>query len=558
MPPSSSETRCWPPEVLNRLDVRRRFVAIGGRQVHLRWAGEGPPVVLLHQSPASSAELEPLIRHLAPHFTVLAPDTPGFGHSDPLAPPDADLGIDAFVEALLALFDVLGLKQPALFGSHTGAIVATRFAVRHPHRVRALVPNGVLLNTAAERAELLANYFVRFVPDWAGTHLAWMWSRLRDQLVYYPWYRRAAESRIEWPMTLAEIEAAAADLLNAGDNYRGAYRAVLDYDIAPDLHALRVRTALLVAKTDALSMYVPQYPAPSEWLSHGTPADTPALYDAVRDFLLEHAGEPARLQWPEATGAGLSSSMVEAAGLQWHLRRASGAGRPLVALHDIGSSARALDERLGGLAGTRPLLVPDLPGHGLSDDAAGITTPAQVAEVLGALLASLGIAGFDVLADGASAATALALAEGHPGTRVLLCNPRALARDALHTLSAHLPPDLAADNAGSHLFRAWGWLKDRELYSPWRERTAATALNGLPPPRVAQLQRGLTDLLRARAAFAAQFQAALQAAPWEALAGSGAAVAAVAHHPAHRQLAGVATLPPEASGQAGALRHLLA
>jgi pimeloyl-ACP methyl ester carboxylesterase len=544
---------------LDATAVRRAFVAVGGRQIHLRFAGDGPPVVLLHQSPASSAELEPLIRHLAPHFTVLAPDTPGFGHSDPLGPADAEPGIDAFVDALLALFDVLGLQQPALFGSHTGAIVATRFAVRHPHRVRALVPNGVLINTAADRAELLANYFPRFVPDWAGTHLAWLWSRLRDQLVYYPWYRRAAAGRIEWPMTLAEIEAAAADMLDAGDNYRGAYRAVLDYDIAPDLPALRVPTALMVAQTDALSMYVPQYPPPSQWLSHATPADTTALYDAVLRFLQHHAGDAAQLRLPAAGGAGLSSRMVVAAGGQWHVRgQAAGPGRPLLALHDLGSAARALDDVLGGLAGARALWAPDLPGHGLSD-ALHASAPDDIATCLLALLDALGAADIDidVLAEGASAAIALALAARRPGTRVLLSNPRALARDALPTLPAHLPPDLAADNAGSHLFRAWGWLKDRALYSPWRERTAACALRGLPPARPAQLQRGLIDLLRSRPVFPAQFQAALQAAPWEQLAAGGATVAAVDGHPAHQHLAGVVTLPPEAAGQATTLRRLL-
>ncbi len=536
--------------------IRRAYVTVGGRQVHLRHAGEGPPVVLLHQSPSSSAELEPLIRHLAPHFTVVAPDTPGFGHSDPLGPADAEPGIDTFVDALLALFDALGLQQPALFGSHTGAIVATRFAVRHPHRVRALVPNGVLLNTAADRADLLANYFPRFVPDWAGTHLAWLWSRLRDQLVYYPWYRRAAEVRIEWPMTLAEIEAAATDLLDAGDSYRGAYRAVLDYDIAPDLLALRVPTALLVAKTDALSMYVPQYPPASEWLSQDTPADTPALHDAVSRFLQRHAGEPVRLQWPPGTGTGLSSRVVVAAGAQWHVRSAAGTGRPLLALHDLGSSARALDGVLAGLAGTRPIWAPDLPGHGQTD-ALDATLPDEIAARVLALLDALGAAGFDVLAEGASAALALALAARRPGTRVLLANPRALARDTLPTLAAHLPPDLAADNAGSHLFRAWGYLKDRELYSPWRERTAATALRGLPPPRPAQLQRGLIDLLRARPVFSVQFAAALRAAPWDTLAAGNATVVAFEGHPAHRHLAGVATLPPEAAGQATTLRRLL-
>lgn len=542
--------------------IHRAFVSIGARQVHLRHAGEGPPVVLLHQSPASSAELEPLIRHLAPRFTVVAPDTPGFGLSDPLGPADAEPGIDAFVDALLALFDALGLQQPALFGSHTGAIVATRFAVRHPHRVKALVPNGVLLNTPADRADLLANYFPRFVPDWAGTHLAWLWSRLRDQLVYYPWYRRAAEGRIEWPMTLAEIEAAAADLLAAGDNYRGAYRAVLDYDIAPDLRALAVPTALMVAQTDALSMYVPQYPPPSALVEHVLPADTPALYDAVAGFLGRHAGPALRLAPPApasaASAAGLASRMVEAGGAGWHLRgKGGGTGRPLLALHDIGSSARALDALLGSLVGTRPLFAPDLPGHGATEAPAAGHTPAQMAAALQALAVALDLNEFDLLAEGASAATALALAALRPGVRVLLVNPRALAREALATLPAHLPPELSADNAGSHLLRAWGFLKDRTLYHPWRERTAATALRGMAPPRVGTLQRGLADLLQARPVFVPQFSAALAAAPWEVIAASGATVLATEGQPARTALAGVVPLPPETEGWRGPLLEAL-
>ena len=109
-------------------NIQRAFATVGERQVHYRHAGEGPPVVLLHQSPASSAALAPLIRRLAARFSVIAPDTPGYGHSDPLVPADAEPGIDDYVDAMAALFDVLGLQRPALFGSHTGAIIATRFA----------------------------------------------------------------------------------------------------------------------------------------------------------------------------------------------------------------------------------------------------------------------------------------------------------------------------------------------------------------------------------------------------------------------------------------------
>ena len=68
--------------------IARGFLTLPGRQVHYRRAGSGPPVVLLHQSPKTSEELVPLIAVLAEHFTVFAPDTPGYGLSDPIAAPD--------------------------------------------------------------------------------------------------------------------------------------------------------------------------------------------------------------------------------------------------------------------------------------------------------------------------------------------------------------------------------------------------------------------------------------------------------------------------------------
>lgn len=536
--------------------LRRGFVDVGGRQVHYRVAGQGPPVVLLHQTPASSAELEPLMRHLAPQFTVLAPDTPGFGQSDALCAPDDEPGIDRFTDALLGLFDALGLHRAALYGSHTGAIFATRFASRHPHRLWALVPNGVLLNSAAERAELQAHYVQRFVPDWAGTHLAWLWSRLRDQLVFYPAYRRDAEHRIEWPMSLAEIEAAAADLLDAGDHYRSAYHAALPYDIAPDLARLDVPTLLAVARTDALAAYVPAYPPPSRWLQVAVAPDGAALFDAIGGFLRQQAAGVPDWTVPSEPARGRSRMVDDDTG-QWHLRgRAEGTGRPLLLLHDPGSSACALDPLIGGLGGDRPLLVPDLPGHGLSSGF-GAPTPAAIAAALRRLLARLGVAEVDVVAVGASAAIALSLAGQGPTGRIVLCNPRAVADAERATRGRHLPPDLNADPAGSHLLRAWGWLKDRELYSPWAERSATTALSGLQPPRAALLQRALIDLLRARPVLPTLLDAALDEAPWEVLATSGAAVLAVDGHPARVALGGAQRLPGEAHAWGPPLRAAL-
>ncbi|MGZ7144859.1 alpha/beta fold hydrolase, partial [Streptococcus pyogenes] len=77
----------------------------GPRQVHYRRSGQGPALVLLHQSPQSSRELAALMQRWSVHFTLIAPDTPGYGQSDPLGP--ASLGIADFAEALGEFVDAI-------------------------------------------------------------------------------------------------------------------------------------------------------------------------------------------------------------------------------------------------------------------------------------------------------------------------------------------------------------------------------------------------------------------------------------------------------------------
>ena len=77
-----------------------------GRQVHYRRAGSGAPVLLLHQTPAFLVRaMLPLMRFLAPRFTVIAPDMPGYGASDRLGHRCAALRRQAQESALVEPYD---------------------------------------------------------------------------------------------------------------------------------------------------------------------------------------------------------------------------------------------------------------------------------------------------------------------------------------------------------------------------------------------------------------------------------------------------------------------
>ena len=68
--------------------IKTKFQTIKGkfgeRQVRYLTAGSGPVIFLLHQSPKSADEYKPLMEMWSNDFLMIAPDTPGFGASDPL------------------------------------------------------------------------------------------------------------------------------------------------------------------------------------------------------------------------------------------------------------------------------------------------------------------------------------------------------------------------------------------------------------------------------------------------------------------------------------------
>ena len=80
-----------------------------------------PAVVLIHQSPTSGRTLDLQTAGFArAGFTALALDIPGLGRSDPLEVPRPE--VEDLAIGLAETLDAMGLKQVALYGSHTGAL----------------------------------------------------------------------------------------------------------------------------------------------------------------------------------------------------------------------------------------------------------------------------------------------------------------------------------------------------------------------------------------------------------------------------------------------------
>lgn len=120
--------------------------------LHVRETGSGPPVLLLHAFPLSSAMWLDQRNLLGGRFRVITPDQRGFGGSE-LG--DDEPSLDHVADDVAALLDRLELDQVVLGGLSMGGYASMAFLRRHPGRVRALLLADT--KAGADQPEAVAN-----------------------------------------------------------------------------------------------------------------------------------------------------------------------------------------------------------------------------------------------------------------------------------------------------------------------------------------------------------------------------------------------------------------
>src|ERR1700735_3880537 len=91
--------------------VSCRTVKINGLSIFYREAGpkDGPTILLLHGLPSSSRMFEPLFDRLADRYHLIAPDYPGFGHSDWPSPKEFTYTFDRYAEMITRFTEALAI-----------------------------------------------------------------------------------------------------------------------------------------------------------------------------------------------------------------------------------------------------------------------------------------------------------------------------------------------------------------------------------------------------------------------------------------------------------------
>src|SRR6202047_2475073 len=118
-----------------------RTKQVDGLSIFYREAGpkDAPTLLLLHGLPSSSRMFEPLFTQLSDHYHLVAPDYPGFGHSDWPDPKKFGYTFDHIAETMNHFTEALGLSHYTLYMQDYGGPVGFRMALTHPDRIEARI-----------------------------------------------------------------------------------------------------------------------------------------------------------------------------------------------------------------------------------------------------------------------------------------------------------------------------------------------------------------------------------------------------------------------------------
>ena len=204
--------------------LTRRYIGPPGRQTHLLEAGvktNEAPLWCLHATAYSGRSFTPFLQAMASKRRVAAPDTPGYGASDP---PPTPWTMGEYADGVAQALDAAGETAVDLLGYHTGAIVAAELARRRPDRVRRLVLIGVPYLSASEQSDWrrrlaapaqLTDRLDQFQERWdyfikdrdPGVSLTRGFDNFVDELRAYPhgWWAHEAAFTFDVERSFAEV-----------------------------------------------------------------------------------------------------------------------------------------------------------------------------------------------------------------------------------------------------------------------------------------------------------------------------------------------------------------
>lgn len=236
-------------------DFSRHFIRVPGGHLHARvnMNGPGRPVLAMHD-PAGSHELVlSFTRGLLGSRPVIALDMPGNGESDNTLG-SGEITSAAYARAVIEAVDALGFDEIDVIGRYSGGPIGMEMSFQRPALVKHLVQAAIDLYDPADVADVLQNYMPDISPTRDGSHLVLSWFNMKNQALFWPWFRQTRQGIIwgEPQLSPMLIQQRVLDLTRIGNLYYDAYAAMWTYPMEERLPHLKVPTLLCAPRWDPI------------------------------------------------------------------------------------------------------------------------------------------------------------------------------------------------------------------------------------------------------------------------------------------------------------------
>lgn len=471
------------------VDVRCGYISLPtGRQVHYRQCGEGPPLIILHPSPQSSAAMTNALSAFSKICSCFALDTPGYGLSDPLE--SKTPGMADYADAIIDATASLGFERVFVYGSATGSQLAIEMAKRHADRVAFVMldANGHIEKTYADQLTE-SGYFADVTPTPGGGHLFTYWEMCRQLFYAFPWMSDRAADRLGYDIPpAAVIHATFLRYLQAGEDYQTAYKAALYTERRDHLDGLTTPTVMTRWESSPVlqladAMIEQGLPENVTVLraAHGLNARFDIQIDALRDMISATKLAHASTLTPSSASKSqqLKRTYIGSDMRQLHtLSNGIKQRRPLLILHDVGTSFEQTRPLAEKVALERSVLALDLPGHGGSFDLEdpSVLSLRGLASIIAEALHAEGISEIDVAGLGLGGAIGAALAQQFSVHSLTLIDPILYQIEDYEMVAER--PDLTPRDDAAHIAAAWTMARNSQMFWPHWDQRAKSAIGG--------------------------------------------------------------------------------
>jgi len=228
--------------------MKRGYADTPEGQIHYYVHGRGEPLLLLHETPRSARSFAPLMRLLGGKFRCFAPDTLGFGGSDPLP---AKAKMEDLARSMVHFLDAQGIRRAHVLGFHTGNKIAPAMAAAYPDRIGKVVLIGMTHSLVVSRKErdaaimkIVKKYMTAYRESPDGSHLLRGWAADYHSLAGIWWDPAVMTGRRITDETLRRQELRTIETIECRRSVRQIYAMNFGFDMSATLR--RVKAPALV------------------------------------------------------------------------------------------------------------------------------------------------------------------------------------------------------------------------------------------------------------------------------------------------------------------------